>query len=190
MSDPAGMAIAEFLDGRVFECYVQSSSLGTPHSALVWSFRDVTERVHAEEEIKRLNADLEKRVSERTKRLQALNSALELEVAERLRNEEAALRLAAIVESSGDVIIGKTLEGIITSWNAGAQRIYGYTADEVVGQPISVLIPDDHLDDLDYIMPTIRRGERVEQYETVRRHKDGHLLHMSVTVSPSSITRA
>ena len=97
---------------------------------------------------------------------------------------EAISRLAAIVESSNDAIIGKTLEGIITSWNGGAERIYGYLAEEVEGRPISVLMPPDHADEMRHILEKIRRGERVDHYEAVRVRKDGSRVDVSLTISP------
>ena len=98
--------------------------------------------------------------------------------------EEEPARLAAIVGSSDDAIISKTLEGIITSWNKGAQRIYGYSAEEAVGQPISLLVPPEHPDEVPEILEKIRRGEKVEHYETVRVTKDGRKLDISLSVSP------
>ena len=98
--------------------------------------------------------------------------------------ELAQSRLAAIVESADDAIISKTLEGVITSWNQGAQRIFGYTPDEIIGKPVTVLFPEDHIDEEPAILARIRAGERVEHYETVRRRKDGTLLDISLTVSP------
>jgi PAS domain S-box-containing protein len=92
--------------------------------------------------------------------------------------------LAAIVESSDDAIIGKTLDGTITSWNRGAERLYGYRADEAVGQPISIIIPDDRPDELPGIMARLRRGERIDHYETVRVRKDGERLDVSVSIAP------
>ena len=92
--------------------------------------------------------------------------------------------LAAIVESSDDAIIGKTLDGTITSWNRGAERLYGYTADEAIGQPIAMIIPVDRPDELPGIMARLRRGERIDHYETVRVAKDGRRLDISLTVSP------
>jgi PAS domain S-box-containing protein len=93
-------------------------------------------------------------------------------------------RLAAIVDSSDDAIVGKTLDGIVTSWNAGAQRVFGYTAEEMIGQPVSRLIPPNCSDDLATILAAIRRGERVDHYETERIRKDGRRIHVSLTVSP------
>ncbi|TAK29543.1 MAG: PAS domain S-box protein [Chloroflexota bacterium] len=92
--------------------------------------------------------------------------------------------LASIVDSSDDAIFGKTLEGIITSWNRAAELMYGYSADEIIGQPVSVLIPPDRAEEMDEILARIRNGGRVDHYETVRRRKDGTFVHVSKTVSP------
>ena len=105
---------------------------------------------------------------------------------------EAALRetnnqlrwLASIVECSDDAIISKTLDGIITSWNKGAERVFGYTAEEVIGKPITILIPSDRQHEEPVILERLRRGERIEQFETVRERKDGSLIMISLTVSP------
>jgi len=92
--------------------------------------------------------------------------------------------LAAIVESSDDAIISKTLDGVISTWNQAAERIFGYSAEEVVGKPITVLIPPTHLDEEPVILQKLRRGERIDHYETVRKTKDGILINVSLTVSP------
>jgi PAS domain S-box-containing protein len=92
--------------------------------------------------------------------------------------------LAAIVESSDDAIISKDLNGIITSWNRGAEQIFGYLAEEVIGKPVTILIPPDRPDEEPTILERLRRGERVDHYETIRRRKDGTLLDVSLTVSP------
>jgi PAS domain S-box-containing protein len=92
--------------------------------------------------------------------------------------------LAAIVDSSDDAIIGKTLDGTIISWNKGAERIYGYTAEEVIGRPISVLIPPDRPDELPSILARLARGERIDHYLTKRKRKDGQVIDVSVTISP------
>lgn len=109
-------------------------------------------------------------------------------VTEDLDQQQAAAeleeRMAAIVEGSDDAIISKDLNGIIRSWNAGAERIFGYKADEVVGQPITMLAVPDRVTEIPVILDRIRRGERVEHYETRRRHKDGRVLAISLTVSP------
>jgi PAS domain S-box-containing protein len=99
-------------------------------------------------------------------------------------SEERSRRLASIVESSDDAIISKNLEGIITSWNKGAERIFGYTAEEVIGKPITILIPADRHNEEPMILERIRRGEPIDHYETVRRRKDGSLRDISITVSP------
>jgi PAS domain S-box-containing protein len=97
---------------------------------------------------------------------------------------EARLRLATIVESSDEAIIGKDMNGIITDWNKGAERLYGYSAGEVIGEPISLLMPPDRADDLAEIMRKIKQGDSVNHYETVRQKKDGTRVEVSVTASP------
>jgi PAS domain S-box-containing protein len=92
--------------------------------------------------------------------------------------------LAAIVEFSDDAIIGKTLQGIITSWNEGARRLLGYRAEEIVGQPVSQLIPSDRGNEEMNILTRLQRGERIEHFETVRRRKDGSLVEVSLSISP------
>src|SRR5688572_5034252 len=97
---------------------------------------------------------------------------------------EAQARLAAIVESSDDAIVSKTLEGVITSWNKGAERIFGYTAEEAVGRSITMLIPADRQAEEPEILRRILTGERVDHFETIRQRKDGRLINVSVTISP------
>ena len=98
--------------------------------------------------------------------------------------ELAPYWLAALIESADDAIISKTLDGIITSWNKGAQRIFGYTADEVIGKPVTILIPKGHEDEEPAILARLRAGKRIEHYETTRVRKDGRLVDVSLTVSP------
>jgi PAS domain S-box-containing protein len=92
--------------------------------------------------------------------------------------------IASMVESSDDVIISKNLDGVIISWNKGAERVFGYTDEEAIGQPITIVIPEDRHDEERQILTRIRRGERIEHYETVRRRKHGNLIAVSLTVSP------
>ncbi|CAN5440451.1 PAS domain S-box protein [soil metagenome] len=92
--------------------------------------------------------------------------------------------LAAIVDSSDDAIVSKDLTSRITSWNAGAERIFGYTADEMIGRSIMLLIPQDMQYEEQHILSRLRNGEKIEHFETIRRHKDGKLIHVSLTVSP------
>ena len=106
------------------------------------------------------------------------------DITESKQAEEAQLRLGAIVASSDDAIISKTLEGVITSWNAGAQRIFGYGADAAVGQQITILIPPDRQDEESQIIERLRRGESVHHFETVRIRKDGREIHVSLAISP------
>jgi PAS domain S-box-containing protein len=93
-------------------------------------------------------------------------------------------RLAAIVESSADAIIGKTLDGVITSWNAGARAMYGYAAEEMIGRNVSALIPPDQAGELEPILARLRRGEQVEHFETKRLRKNGSIIDVSISVSP------
>ncbi len=106
------------------------------------------------------------------------------DITERRRAESAMARLAAIVEFSADAIVGKDLQSCVTSWNAGAERMFGYTASEMVGQPLTRLIPADCRDDEDQILAGVGRGENAAQFETRRLRKDGTLIDVSVTVSP------
>ena len=106
------------------------------------------------------------------------------DVTERERAEEERSRLAALVEASHNAIIGKTLDGIITSWNRGAEDIHGYLAEEALGQPISILVPPDRSDEVSCILQKVRSGEKLDHYETERVRKDGRRIHVSLTVSP------
>ena len=104
-----------------------------------------------------------------------------VDVTDRGRTEE---RLAAIIEPNEDAIISKNLDGVIMSWNSGAERLFGYTAAEAIGQPVTMLIPPERIDEEPGILARIRRGERIEHYDTVRRRKDGSAIDISLTVSP------
>ena len=106
------------------------------------------------------------------------------DITERKRGEIANAKLAAIVDSSEDAIISKDLKGIIQTWNAGAARIFGYTAGEAIGRPVTMLIPPDRQDEEPGILKRIGQGQRIEHYETVRRRKDGTLIDVSLSVSP------
>ena len=103
---------------------------------------------------------------------------------ERFRAERAARQFVSIVESSSDAIVSKDLDGIILTWNAGAERLFGYRAEEVVGKPVTILIPPERLAEEPGILAQIRGGKLVDHYETVRRHKDGRLIDISLTISP------
>jgi PAS domain S-box-containing protein len=107
-----------------------------------------------------------------------------VDITEQKIAEQEFANLAAIVESSGDAIISKDLNGIILSWNSGAERLFGYTKDEAIGRSITMLMPDDRVPEEEKILTRIRSGEYIDHYETVRRHKDGALLDISLSVSP------
>jgi protein-histidine pros-kinase len=106
------------------------------------------------------------------------------DVAERAQSQEARARLAAIVESSDDAIIGQTLEGVVTTWNRAAERLYGYTAAEAIGKPITLTVPPERMDEIRDYLSRVRHGERVDHIETVRVRKDGSRIDVSITVSP------
>jgi PAS domain S-box-containing protein len=122
--------------------------------------------------------------AERELRLLDVLARQAADLLERTQEEEARAKLASIVEFSEDAIVSKDLNGVITSWNKGAEHLFGYTAQEAIGQPITMLIPKDRLEEETGILKRIRRGEPIEHFETVRRRKDGTLLNISLTVSP------
>jgi PAS domain S-box-containing protein len=107
-----------------------------------------------------------------------------IDISDRKKAEQNALRLASIVESCDDAIISKNLDGTILSWNYGAARLFGYSAEEAIGESVIMLIPEDRRDEEPAIIERVRRGERMPAYETVRRHKDGSLIEVSLSVSP------
>ncbi|HKP94333.1 MAG TPA: PAS domain S-box protein [Fibrobacteria bacterium] len=113
-----------------------------------------------------------------------LYTALQKELAQGKLREDAARKFAAIVQFSNDAIISKDLNSIITSWNPAAERIFGYTAEEMIGKSVTLLIPANHIDEEPDILRRIGRGETISHYETVRRRKDGTLIDISLTVSP------
>lgn len=110
--------------------------------------------------------------------------AIVLDITERRHAEEARSRLAAIVESSEDAVIGETLDGRIVTWNRGAERLYGYSADEAIGRPVSILAPPDRAVEVDTILDRIKAGVPVEPFETVRVRNDGQQIHVSLSISP------
>jgi len=107
-----------------------------------------------------------------------------IDISDRKRADMHGQRLASIVESSDDAIVSKDLDGTITSWNRGAERLFGYKAEEIIGKSVTILIPSDRLDEEPQIIERVRRGERIDHYDTVRRRKDGSLIDISLTVSP------
>ncbi len=139
--------------------------------------REITISEGVRRQLSALNAELEGRVKQRT-------AALESEIAERKRTAEARERLAAVVESSDDAIISKTLKGVITSWNSGARQMFGYSLEEAVGQPMLMLFQAEHANQEADILAQIGRGESVEHFEAVRVRKDGKTIDISATISP------
>lgn len=152
-------------DGSEFPVEISLSPISLSGKRIVLSaIRDISDRKQIEEELRRAHAELSRRTAQ----------------------EIGAYRgqLASIVDSSEDAIIGKDLNGLITAWNKGAERIYGYGSEEIVGKNISVLAPSDRLDEIPQILGRIRRGESVDHFESVRVTKDGRRLDVSISVSP------
>jgi PAS domain S-box-containing protein len=145
---------------------------------------DITAHKQAQEDLRRMKEELEVRVQQRTWELAEANRALRAEIEQRRRAELAKGELAAIVRCSDDAIIGKSLDGVVTSWNAGAERLFGYTAAEIIGRPIAVLVPPERSNEIPRLLDQIRHGQRVAPYETVRRRKDGRRITVSLTLSP------
>jgi PAS domain S-box-containing protein len=134
----------------------------------------------AQEEVKRLEALIQRHIGD----LATTTEALEVGSGERRLAEEARSQLAAIMEHSQEAIIGKTTDGIITSWNAAAQRIFGYSAEEIVGQPVTILFPPELVDEEKFILRRIEEDNSVENYETVRLTKAGARIDVSITIAP------
>jgi PAS domain S-box-containing protein len=152
-------------DGTEFPVEISLSPVSTRDGILVLSaIRDVTDRKRVEEDLRRANEELNRKTTQ----------------------EIGAYRgqLASIIDSSEDSIVSKDLDGIILSWNQGAEKLYGYSAEETIGQPISMLVPEGRPDEIPRILDRIRGGESVEHYETVRVAKDGRHLEVSIRVSP------
>jgi PAS domain S-box-containing protein len=153
-------------DGSEFPVEISLSPVATGNGAIVRSvIRDISDRKRIEEELRRANEELERR---KTRELR-----------------DSQNRLALLVDSSQDAIIGKNLDGIITQWNKGAEQIYGYTAAEIIGRNVSVLCPPDRPDEIPGILEKIRQGQQVEYFESVRMTKDGRRLNVSIWVSPN-----
>ena len=147
-------------DGSTFTAEVMTTLM--PDGKLVGMIHDVTERKLAEEYLSRLSRN----ITERRKAIMVAN------------------RLAAIVESSEDAIIGKDLNGIVTSWNHGAEKIFGYTADEMIGTSTARLIPAERKAEEEQLLARLQRGEKLEHFETLRQAKDGRMIEVSITTSP------
>jgi PAS domain S-box-containing protein len=155
----------------------------TPH-LLERSIRYSVVQKHADLELRRYRDYLEQLVQERTRELEETNRRLQVEIDVRREAERASRQLAAIVEGSDDAIISQTLAGIITSWNKAAEIIYGYTAEEAIGQPVSIHMPPEHIQEIPALLARIGRGERIVHHETIRRRKNGADISVSLTISP------
>ena len=138
-------------------------------------------KMPSHDQLRRLNEELQREIVERKRVEEALRLAKE--AAEEGMHKQRMLA-AAIVESSDDAIIGKTLDGNITSWNRGAENIFGYAPEEIVGRSVAIILPPEHQDEEDMVIAAIRRGESVKHFGTQRVHKNGHLIDVSLTASP------
>ena len=146
--------------------------------------REMNQREIAQSAIRNMNEDLERKVTERTEELARTVATLRDEVNVRALQETDLRRLAAIVESSDDAIIAITLNGIITDWNPGAERMLGYSRSEMIGQPVSRILPPDRLGEPSRSLERLVGGNQVVHHETVRVRKDGKQIHVSLTISP------
>jgi PAS domain S-box-containing protein len=152
-------------DGSEFDLEISLSPVATADGTLVLSaIRDISDRKRIEAELRRAHEALDRRTAQEIGEYRA--------------------RLAAIIDSSEDAIIGKDLDGTITAWNRGAQRMYGYDPEEVIGKNISLLTPKDRPDEIPRILERIRAGEIISHYESVRITKDGRQLDVSISISP------
>ena len=152
-------------NGSAFPVEISLSPASTLNGTFVLSaIRDISDRKRVAEELRRANEELRRRTAEQL--------------------GEYRSRLALIIDSSDDAIISKNLDGTITSWNKGAERIYGYTSEEVIGKPISLLAPNNRADEITEILQKIAEGESIEHYESERVAKNGRRLNVSISVSP------
>ncbi|MBI4455857.1 MAG: PAS domain S-box protein [Acidobacteria bacterium] len=146
--------------------------------------RDITEKKSMEEALQKSHAELERRIEERTSDLSRINATLQREIEEHKRTEEALSQLAFIVESAEDAIISYTLDGVVVTWNSGAAKTYGYSAEEIKGRPGFILVPRDHLNQAQEILSRIRAGDHIDHIEIPCITKDGRTIDVSLKVSP------
>jgi len=152
-------------DGSEFSVEISLSPVSMGNGTLVLSaIRDISDRKRIEEELRRAHEELDRKTAQEIGEYRA--------------------RLASIIDSSGDAIVGKELDGTITTWNRGAEKMYGYRANEVIGKNISLLTSKDRPDEIPQILARIARGEHIEHYESVRVSKDGRRLNVSISISP------
>ena len=170
-------------DGKLINVSVTVSPVKDKSGKIVGASsikRDISKQKQLEEALQMGQEELEVQAEE----LEVQNQELRENYGALQKSEEMSSRLAAIVESSDNAIISKSLDGMITSWNSGAERMFGYSAGEVMGKNVSILVPPGHIDEIPGILERIKNGELVDHYETVRMCKDGKLIDVSVTVSP------
>jgi PAS domain S-box-containing protein len=179
LSQRTQRAAAEQRLARIIAIVGAFLKVGSWILAFLVILREIGISARAQSQLNTLNTELEQRVKERTASLQS-------EIADRRRAQEIAEHLASVVESSDDAIIRKTLDGTITAWNRGAEKVFGYSSAEAVGKPIALLLPPDRAEEESGILARIRCGESIHHFETVRVRKDGKKIDVSVTISPIS----
>lgn len=180
-----GELFAKHKSGKEFPVEISLSPLETDEGMIVSAaIRDITVRMEAEHELLEMKQKLEERVEERTVELSEANDLLLREIEEKNKVEAELARLAAIVRSSDDSIVSLTLDGEITSWNLGAERMYGYSVGEALGKKLSFVSTDERQSELDKIIKEIAAGRSIEHYETERLTKEGNIIYVSVSYSP------
>jgi two-component system sensor kinase FixL len=209
-ASPVAMGISLLKDGRFIEVNLEFLKMfGLERSEVVGKtsielglWVDTEQRRVLAERLRERGTIRDAEVIVRTKRGHVLHALMSVEyldlrdqqtiittlvdITDRVEARDAQRRLAAIVEGTDDAIFSKDLEGTITTWNAGAERVFGYTGQEAIGQNVALMVPTDKLAELEQILDRLRRGERIEHLETVRTRKDGHRIVVSLSISPLS----
>ena len=177
------------LDGNHWQQLAHPDDLERAQNTMLQAMRGSTDRFEVNIRMRHQNgsyrhilarAYIGRNAEGRAIRLTGANTDL----TERIQHEQQARHFQSIVESSDDAIISKSLDRVVSSWNAGAQAMFGYTAEEMIGQTINVLLPPDRMEEEDRILSRLKAGEKVDHFETVRIHKNGSHVHVSVTISP------
>jgi PAS domain S-box-containing protein len=179
--ESAGTVLDEVLLTLVFFCLAM---LVFAYRRWMESKADILSQTQVSNALSVLHVEMEAQVRQRTVELARTNEDLRKEIVERQRAKALIEQFPAIIESTDDAIVSKTLDGIITTWNPAAERMFGYAAPEIIGKPITLLFPADRLEEEREILACIARGERVRHFETVRVRKDGSHVQVSATISP------
>lgn len=152
--------------------------------SMVGTCQDITDIKKIEEELLEAKQSLDAKVKDRTQKISDILEELKEEIKQKDAAKAESEKMAAILKSANDAIIGKTLDGIITSWNPAAQKLYGYHKSEIIGEPITTIVPAERVGEIDVIMSKLRVGESIQHFRTIRQRKDGSLVHVLLTISP------